>query len=194
MSALCFFCVFRLVWILNGEWLDETGSDRKNLRYQKKTRNIQITVHLDLAIQIISIQNPNWPKNAAQTWFLECSSNFWKALPTWMAVDTTAYSISTMCCLVCMSGTVATSTGFGGNRMVPPCMWPTPTCSTWTGSYKAGWSAGQQSKTHVRASVFYIFGQFRFWKDIIWVARWKGLEILIPKHMWKSKIRHQGQK
>ena len=31
-------------------------------------------------------------------------------------------------------------------------------------------------------------GQFRFWMGIIWVARWNGLEILIPKHMWKSKI------
>ena len=32
-------------------------------------------------------------------------------------------------------------------------------------------------------------GQFRFWMDIIWLARWNGLEILIPKHMWKSEIR-----
>ena len=31
-------------------------------------------------------------------------------------------------------------------------------------------------------------GQLRFWMDTIWVARWNGLEILIPKHMWKSKI------
>ena len=30
--------------------------------------------------------------------------------------------------------------------------------------------------------------------DIIWVARWNGLEILIPKHMWKSKIRLLEQK
>ena len=32
-------------------------------------------------------------------------------------------------------------------------------------------------------------GQLRFWMDTIWVARWNGLKILIPKHMWKSKIR-----
>ena len=31
-------------------------------------------------------------------------------------------------------------------------------------------------------------GQLRFWMDTIWVARWNGLKILIPKHMWKSKI------
>ena len=148
---------------------------------------IRILSPFCLAIQIISIQNPNWPKNAKKR-FLECSSNFWKALPNWMAVNTTAYSISTMCCLVCMSGTVATSTGFGGNRMVPPCMWPTPTCATWTCSLKAGWTAGGQFKNHVR-TFFCFFEQFRFWVDKIWVAIWNGLEILIPKHMWKSKIR-----
>ena len=32
-------------------------------------------------------------------------------------------------------------------------------------------------------------GQLRFWMDTFWIARWNGLEILIPKHMWKSKIR-----
>ena len=29
---------------------------------------------------------------------------------------------------------------------------------------------------------------FRFWKGICKVARWIGLEILVPKHPWKSKI------
>ena len=37
-------------------------------------------------------------------------------------------------------------------------------------------------------------GQLRFWMDTIWVARWNGLKILIPKHMWKSKIRLLEQK
>ena len=37
-------------------------------------------------------------------------------------------------------------------------------------------------------------GQLRFWMDTIWVARLNGLEILIPKHMWKSKIRLLEQK
>ena len=32
-------------------------------------------------------------------------------------------------------------------------------------------------------------GQYRFWMDTFWIARWNRLEILIPKHMWKSKIR-----
>ena len=41
---------------------------------------------------------------------------------------------------------------------------------------------------HVRASFLAFLGQFRFWMGIIWVARWNGLKILIPKHMWKSKI------
>ena len=26
-------------------------------------------------------------------------------------------------------------------------------------------------------------GQWRFWMDIVWLARWNRLEILIPKHM-----------
>ena len=30
---------------------------------------------------------------------------------------------------------------------------------------------------------------FRFWKGICKVASWIGLEILVPKHPWKSKIR-----
>ena len=30
--------------------------------------------------------------------------------------------------------------------------------------------------------------QLRLWMDTIWVARWNRLEILIPKHTWKSKI------
>ena len=43
-------------------------------------------------------------------------------------------------------------------------------------------------KNHVHASFLAFLGQFRFWMGIIWVARWNGLESLIPKHMWKSKI------
>ena len=40
------------------------------------------------------------------------------------------------------------------------------------------------------AHVFLAFlGQLRFWMDTFWIARWNGLKILIPKHMWKSKIR-----
>ena len=44
------------------------------------------------------------------------------------------------------------------------------------------------------ASVLVCFGQFRFWMGIVWVARWNGLEILIWKHMWKSKIRLPEQR
>ena len=38
-------------------------------------------------------------------------------------------------------------------------------------------------KNHVRACVFAFLWQFGFWMDIILVARWNGLENLIPKHM-----------
>ena len=31
--------------------------------------------------------------------------------------------------------------------------------------------------------------QLRFRMGIVWVSRWNGLEMLIPKHRWKSKIR-----
>ena len=44
-------------------------------------------------------------------------------------------------------------------------------------------------KNHVRACVFSVLGQLRFW-----MARWNGLKILNPKHMWKSKIRLLEQK
>ena len=37
-------------------------------------------------------------------------------------------------------------------------------------------------------------GQLRFWMDTVWVARWNGFKILIPKHMWKSKIQLLEQK
>ena len=37
-------------------------------------------------------------------------------------------------------------------------------------------------------------GQLRFWMDTIWVARWNGLKILIPNHMWKGKIQLLEQK
>ena len=37
-------------------------------------------------------------------------------------------------------------------------------------------------------------GQLRFWMYTIGVARWNWLKILIPKHMWKSKIRLLDQK
>ena len=36
-------------------------------------------------------------------------------------------------------------------------------------------------------------GQLRFWMDTFWIARWNGLKILIPKHMWKTKIELQEQ-
>ena len=35
---------------------------------------------------------------------------------------------------------------------------------------------------------FAFFSHFRFWKGICKVASWIGLEILVPKHPWKSKI------
>ena len=53
-----------------------------------------------------------------------------------------------------------------------------------------------RSKNHVRGRVwvFSVLGQLRFWMDTILVARWNGLEILIPKHMWKRKIQLLEQK
>ena len=40
------------------------------------------------------------------------------------------------------------------------------------------------------AHAFLVFlGHLIFWMGMFKVFRWNGLEILIPKHMWKSKIR-----
>ena len=35
---------------------------------------------------------------------------------------------------------------------------------------------------------FAFLSHFRFWKGICKVASWIGLEILVPKHLWKNKI------
>ena len=37
-------------------------------------------------------------------------------------------------------------------------------------------------------SILIIFRHIKFRKGIVWLSRWTGLEILIPKHLWKSKI------
>ena len=50
------------------------------------------------------------------------------------------------------------------------------------------------TKNHVRACVFCVKGHFGFRMDIIWVARWSGLQILIPKQMWKVKTWFLEQK
>ena len=44
----------------------------------------------------------------------------------------------------------------------------------------------QRQKNYVRAHA--ILSHLRFWKGICKTASWIGLEILIPKHPWKSKI------
>ena len=41
---------------------------------------------------------------------------------------------------------------------------------------------------YVRACVFGVFRHLIFWIGMFKVFRWFGLEILIPKHMWKSII------
>ena len=43
-------------------------------------------------------------------------------------------------------------------------------------------------KLCVRPRVFVVFGQMKCRMGIVWLSRWTGLEILIPKHLWKSKI------
>ena len=52
------------------------------------------------------------------------------------------------------------------------------------------WSEDWARKKIMSVHAFLAFlGQLRFWMDTFWIARWNGLKILIPKHMWKSKIR-----
>ena len=56
-------------------------------------------------------------------------------------------------------------------------------------------SLGKAGIKFMSAHAFLAFlGQLGFWMGTIWVARWNRLEILIPKHMWKSKIRLLEQK
>ena len=57
------------------------------------------------------------------------------------------------------------------------------------------WSEDWAGIKIMSAHAFLAFlGQLIFWMDTFWIARWNGLEILIPKHMWKSKIRPPEQK
>ena len=52
------------------------------------------------------------------------------------------------------------------------------------------WAPPDQGAISASAHAFLAFwGYFWFSMGNIKVARWNGLEILIPKHMWKSKIR-----
>ena len=46
----------------------------------------------------------------------------------------------------------------------------------------------KDEKNCVRAHILAFLSHFRFWKGICKVASWIGLEILIRKHPWKSKI------
>ena len=48
---------------------------------------------------------------------------------------------------------------------------------------------GMMSEMSQSAHAFLAFlGHYWFWMNNIKVARWDGLKILIPKHMWKIKI------
>ena len=47
----------------------------------------------------------------------------------------------------------------------------------------------RRGEIYLSAHAFPVFlGHYWFWMSNIKVAIWDGLEILIPKHMWKSKI------
>ena len=151
---------------------------------------IRVSSWFQLAIQIISIHNLNCPKNKKKHrpsmlfgmpfQLLECSSN----------LNSRGYD-----CLLqyhLLPGLRVWNGGFGGNRLAPPCMWPTPTPNIRYLDKQfdvrvISRRALQKSCPHMH--FFSIFGKFGFLKDIIWVGIWKGLEILISKHMWKSKIR-----
>ena len=157
---------------------------------------IRISSPFHLATQIVPIQNPNCPKNAKNA----CADmNFIPALPSeavsslLIAGQWRSCTISVLLNLLfCMK--ITSQSGHPGSQ----CTYePARACQR-----APSWSCkGQAKRPHAsgwpqeRPSWPLAFlGQLRLWVDTIWVARCNRLEILIPKHMWKSKIRLLEQK
>ena len=154
---------------------------------------IRILSTFYLATQIVSILNLKWPKTVktqARTWFLEwtsihvkCSSIFAKFSSLNVEFIPHPYQRSPIL-IICLLRKVKFK-----ESIVINCMniirikfnfliaEPWLPSSTWSGD-----------KNHVRACGFSVFRAVKILMDTIWVARWNGLKILIPKHMWKSKI------
>ena len=157
---------------------------------------IRISSPFHLATQIVSIQNLDCPKNAENACaalFLEWSSIHVKwssifAKFSSMNVEFIQHPYQTSPIFIkCLLREVK----FRESKVIK-CMniicikfsfliaEPWLPSSTWSGD-----------KNH---SVHAFLGQLRFLMDTIWVSRWNGLKILIPKHMGKSKIRFLEQK
>ena len=152
---------------------------------------IRILGPFHVATQIISFQNLNcpkmWHKTRVRTWFLDCPPADHPAIK-----------------LLVQVADVGVGHMHGGAILLSPNLLRLPPFQTltWTWYWRRRTSTWywrrrwyprlfkleELSKNHVWAMFFLFLGQFGLWMDIIWVARWNQIEILIPKHLWKSKI------
>ena len=156
---------------------------------------IRIWSPFHLATQIISIHNLNCPKNTKKNacadmiflmLFHECGMFFHNWVIFFHECGMHQTSISNVCHLYLML--TLKNQRFFGNLKQPSAWNRDSICSSSSRSCFTSERWGE------KPCVFAFLGQFRFWMDIISVARWKSLEILIPNHMWKSKIRLLEQK
>ena len=72
------------------------------------------------------------------------------------------------------------------NALVPIFIGTSKQWNTWVPKEGHTWQ-------HYYVCVFGISGHLIFWMGMFKVSRWNGLEILIPKHLWKSIIGPLGQ-
>ncbi len=150
---------------------------------------IRISSPFHLATQIITFQNIKCAKNAdnaAKTWFLIrkfCSAK------TSLSSSFVTFFFNKKCYILlsvykCYSTTctICPWTEYIFNTLIMQLHFWSLICrvDTAQASLKLGWPCMR--------FFFAFLSRFRFWKDIIWMTRWNRLEILIPKHMWKSKI------
>ena len=158
---------------------------------------IRILSSFHLATQIVSIQNLNYPKNAKKNafikWSLSCTdSAYWRSIKQLHNECFMVYSIWARDTNEYHSEWEQKRTFFNEKTRFKE-IWK----KNWfyTANMEDHFTFMEEHyKNHDLAAFFAFLGQWGFWMDIIWVARWNGLKILIPKHMWKSKIRLLEQK
>ena len=159
---------------------------------------IRIFSPFHLATQIISIQNINCPKNAkthAWTWFLSQLSE------VKLELQTLSCTLIHLIALCLDSQNIIGFSELTSNENSRRWIWM---CNAfhingrqlhiyhlWKSIPHSWKSIPKIMSAH---AFFCVLGHFRLWMDMILVARWNGLEILVPKHMWKRKIRLPEQK
>ena len=152
---------------------------------------IRILSPFHLATQIISFQNIKCAKNAdnaAKTWFLirkfcsaKTSLSSYCSFLTCFFFNKKCYILFSVYKCYSTTCTICPWTEYIFNTLIMQLHFWSPICRVDT-------AQASLRKAGMTTHAFFAFlSRFRFWKDIIWMARWNRLEILIPKHMLKVK-------